>query len=126
MSKISFYSYVDDVQREMTKHLKGSISKATRFMKKQLISETTKIFGADSGLVKGIGHKNLQYSAMVGFGPPAFHAHLIEFGTDTRFAKRGRGSGPKGTGNITANPWVFRTFDVNALAVQKILQEAWF
>jgi len=123
---VKFKSYFDKVEKEMYKYERKNRIKATKYLKKQLKKETASIFGAKSDLTKGVGSKHARYSSYVGFGYPAYHAHLIEFGTDKRFAKKGPGSGPKGTGHVKANPWVFRTFEANALAVMKILQEAWF
>ena len=119
--KVSFHSYLKDIQRDLDKFERKARMKAARFLKKKLKEKTTSLFGASSNITKGINHKHTKFSSLVGFGPKAYAAHLIEFGTDSRFKKSG-----KGTGHIAANPWIFRTMESNSLAVMKILQEAWF
>jgi HK97 gp10 family phage protein len=77
--------------------------------------------GKHSGnLKKGIRIKDLGQETLVGAMAPAWHAHLLEFGTDERFLKSG-----KSVGGVKPRPFIFPTFEEEKSNVQQILSEAW-
>jgi len=121
MFQMKFTSYLKDVEKEMQKAEKRQRAKAAKYLDEKLTETATARFGSDSDITQGIAHRNDKYQSKVGVGPKAYAAHLIEFGTDSRFTKLG-----KSTGHITANPFVFPTFDNESDAVMSIMQEAWF
>jgi len=123
MNKIKFDSYFKDIEKELDKQERAKRFKATKYLKKKLKQKAVQRFGADSNITKGVLSKNkiLPRESIVGLGDPAQHAHLIEFGTDNRFQKNG-----KGTGHVSADPFVFPLFNAEAGNVERILQEEWF
>ena len=76
-------------------------------------------------LFRGIVYKNLEHVTYAGLGPPAYHGHLLEFGTKERKTKKGPGSGPRGSGHVEPRPFVFPTFQEEAPAVEEILSRQW-
>lgn len=109
-----------DVQKEIDKTEKKKRAKATKHVAKVLKQNASSKFGTDSNITKGIGHINEKFESKVGVGPPAYHAHLVEFGTDSRYTKGG-----KPTGYIKADPFMIPTFEEEAAAVERILYEEW-
>jgi len=126
MFKMQFTSYLKDVEKEMQKAEKRQRAKAAKYLDGKLTETTTARFGSDSNITKGVNHINEKYESKVGFGKPAYAAHLVEFGTDTRFTTKGIGSGKKGTGHITASPFFVPTMEEESAAIINIMQEAWF
>lgn len=120
MYGVKYNSYLKEINQALVKAEKERRGKAAKFVANQLKDVTTSKFGSDSGLTKGVKYVNDIEDSKVGIGAPGFHAHLIEFGTDDRFTKSG-----KGTGHVTADPFIFKTFDENAEAVKEILSEPW-
>ena len=123
---MKFNSYIKEINKELEKVERRQRGKAVKLLKNKLKQKATERFGSGSNITKGIGHISDKYESRVGVGPKAYHAHLIEFGTDTRFTTKGIGSGEKGTGHIQAEPFVFPTFEENTQAVINIMQEVWF
>lgn len=121
MFKLSFTSYFDQVKREVERAEMRQRAKAARHVAKKLRESSKDKFGSGSKITEGIGYINEKVESRIGVGPPAYHAHLQEFGTDSRFTKKG-----KGTGHIKPNPFIFPVFDAEAGAVIDILQEGWF
>ena len=126
MFNYKFTSYSAELARELNKMERKQRMKAARYLTKKVIEVATQRFGADSNITKGITYDHGTYLSRVGFQKPAYHAHLIEFGTDTRFTTKGIGSGSKGTGHIQANPFFVPTLENNTQAVINIMQEVWF
>jgi hypothetical protein len=79
--------------------------------------------GLNSGdMLKGAMLKNsdLEQEVKVGFGPPAHHAHLMEFGTAHRVDRNG-----KDRGQVLPRPVLGPTFEQEADNVGQILSEKW-
>lgn len=74
--------------------------------------------GKRSGnLIKGIQYKILNDDvALVGAGAPAYHAHLIEFGTVIRKTKKG-----KNKGKMTRKPFIIPTLLEESDTVKDIM-----
>ena len=120
-----YESFMGDIIKDMNKAERQQRTKAAKHVKKKLKQKTTQKFSADSNITKGIGYKNLKRTSIVGVGPPAQAAHLIELGTDERYHKTGRQKG-KYTGRIKADPFIFPVFREETNAVIQILSEEWF
>ena len=116
-----YESFLADIDREMNKAARRQRTKAGKHVKKKLKQKTTQKFGADSNITKGIGLKNLKKTTIVGVGPPAQAAHLIEFGTDERYHESG-----KYTGRIKADPFMIPVYREESPVVQQILAKEWF
>lgn len=88
------------------KYFKGSHSRA---------GEAPGVFTGN--LKKGIGLKDNPnaHETQVGVGPPAYHAHLLEFGTVER----------PGKGRILPRPFVMPTFEEEKEVVGVILSQKW-
>jgi len=78
-------------------------------------------------MLDGVYHKNEKKRSLVGYGPDAYHAHLIEFGTDQRFVKnyRGKPGVRKGVGRMEKRPILQPVLESEAGAVKRILSETW-
>lgn len=65
--------------------------------------------------------------AVVGMSSPAYHAHLLEFGTKERTVKNYRGKSGRAVkvGKVTAKPFFAPTFEREAGAVEQILSGTW-
>lgn len=117
LKDFAFKSYVDEIKKDLEKEQKKKINKAAGYVQRKLKRKATQRFGKNSNITKGVARKTLKNAALVGIGPPGFAAHLVEFGTDERFTKKGD---PKG--HIKANPFVLPTFEEEASEVIKILE----
>ena len=69
-------------------------------------------------LRKGIKYDVQGETALVGFGKPAYHGHLLELGTVERQTKKG-----VSTGRIIKKPFLIPTFIEEELAVKNILMD---
>lgn len=117
---ITLKSYFGKVQKELDKSERKVRTKAARHVTKVLKSKAKTRYGKDSNYYKGIGYKNYKDVTKVGVGPPAFHAHLIEFGTDPRYTTAG-----KSTGKMPEAPLIIPTFEAEKEAVANILITEW-
>ena len=122
MNKIKLTSFVDEVKSDIVKAEKKALKKAASFIEgkiKEKIGQVG-IKKQTGNLKKGVGSKLFGDSAFVGFGPPAQHAHLLEFGTKQRKRKSG-----KVTGHIRPTPILGPVIDEQAEAVADILADRW-
>lgn len=121
MKSVKFTSFLDEIEKEMGRAEKEQRKEAARYLRKQLKSVAKEKFGSQSDITAGVRYANYRDFSEVGMGKPAYHAHLIEFGTDNRFTKAG-----KSTGYIKADPFVFPTFNREKNAVIDIMSKMWF
>jgi hypothetical protein len=120
--------YINEVIRDLEKSEKKRLNEAAVHLVKKLKENVKKQWKRHSGdLLKGIGHKELQHAQLVGYGPPAFHAHLLEMGTEHRVVKNyfGKQGVKKEVGKIKAHPVIFPTFEQETSAVEEILSRPW-
>jgi len=112
-----------EVRIEASKHLiKKMKEKVSDKYFKGYHSQPGEPPGSHTGnLKKGIGYADSEknHETKVGVGPPAYHAHLMEFGTDVRFVKG------KNVGRVLPRPFVLSTFDEETEAVKRILSRKW-
>lgn len=120
-STLRYEGFLGDIDKEINKIARQRRIIAGNHVKKELRKVCVQKFGVDSGITKGIGSKQLKNTSIVGVGPPAQAAHLIEFGTDERYQRKG-----KFTGRIKKDPFVFPVYVAEAPTVEKILSEEWF
>lgn len=124
--KINFTSYLNKQWKEIEKGEYEQRKKAAKYLTKELKNEVKKRYGGGD-LLEGVAMKNYKTISKVGFGKPAYHAHLIEFGTDIRFVKNYRGT--KGlkhsVGRIKADPILEPVMKREANRVFEILSEPW-
>lgn len=86
-----FVSWVDKVEKQMKESERKCRLKAVRYLKVKL-KQLIKNKWGKGDLYKGVDyyHGKIRVSK-IGFHKPAYHAHLIELGTDWRFVKNFRG-----------------------------------
>ena len=118
---LRYESFLGDIDKEINAIARKKRIKAGNHVKEKLRQAATQKFGADSNIVEGIGSKQLKTTSIVGVGPPAQAAHLIEFGTDERYQRKG-----KYTGKIKKDPFVFPVYIAETPEVERILSEEWF
>ena len=118
---LKYESFLGDIDKEINAIARKRRIIAGNHVKKKLRQVASQKFGASSNITKGIGSKQLKTSSVVGVGPPAQAAHLIEFGTDERYQRKG-----KYTGRIKKDPFVFPVYIAEAPEVERILSEEWF
>jgi HK97 gp10 family phage protein len=83
--------------------------------------------GKKSGnLIKGVIFTRNPGKRFVGMGKPAYHAHLLEFGTGPRTVKNYRGKGVAvAVGSVAPRPFLIPTFEEEKENVKKLLSETW-
>lgn len=117
--KMIYKSYVSEIQKDIKKIEKGILKEASIHVRDK-IKEKLKTLGIGKktgNLVKGIKYEILNDDvSIVGAAPPAYHAHLLEFGTVERKTKKG-----KRTGKMTMKPFIIPTFIEESDAVKNIM-----
>jgi HK97 gp10 family phage protein len=110
------------------------VMQAARYIRKKIVESAKATYPKVTGdLYKGIaaegreGFKGKKAYAIVGMTAPAYHAHLLEFGTKERVVKNafGRKGIKMAVGKITAKPFVEPVFEREAGAVEEILSGTW-
>ena len=126
-----YKSIVDNILRDVEKDEGKNRKKAAQHLVSKMREKVNKKGGASSpgqpphrrsgNLKKGITYSDDIYTrtTKVGVGPPARHAHLMEFGTVERKNKKQN----KSTGRVEARPFMRPTFSEEKDAVEKILSE---
>jgi hypothetical protein len=123
---IKFYRN-DKVASDMKKFELRNRKKAVRYFIKRLKAVVRKRYGKESDLFKGIGFIHRKKYSKAGFGRPAYHAHLIEFGTDERFVQNYMGNVGqiKDVGKIKKNPILSPVINSTKDKIIDILSEPW-
>lgn len=125
-----FTSYLKSIESDLRKSQKRALKRAALHLKKKVREKLRNVSPSAPGqppgkvsgdLLKGIGTKSLKDSELIGAGPPAQHAHLLEFGTKDRTVKK---SG-KMVGHVKPRPFLGPTFEAEAENVKEILSEKW-
>lgn len=120
--------YINEVIRDLERAEKKRLLEAARHVVGKLKENTRKQWKRHTGnLQKGIGHKELPHAVLVGYGPPAFHAHLLELGTQHRVVKNYLGAPgvEVKVGRIKARPVIFPTFEQETAEVERIISIPW-
>lgn len=126
----SYKSFVHGVNKDLIKAEKRQIKKAAKHLVSKMKKKVNRRGHSQPGqppskknasLKKGIGYKMIGNElALVGYGPPAQHAHLMELGTKKRQTSKG-----KNTGKVSKRPVLIPTFEEEAGPVENILSERW-
>jgi len=138
MGKIIFKSFVNDVMKDIKKAEKKALRNAAVHVKKKIKQKLKGVAGRSlpgqvPGHISGDLIKGVQFAfkdpntfrkttdeVFVGVGPPAYHAHLLEFGTRRRTTKKGANKG-----QVLPRPFIIPTFQEEAQAVINIISERW-
>lgn len=138
--KVTLNSYIKETIRDLQKAETRVRTKAARHLTKKMRAKVSDVYfegyasqpgeppGKKSGnLRKGIGYQNLnkQHRTKVGVGPPAFHAHMLEFGTQERFVPIKGSAKKRKVGRVLPRPFVMPTFEEEQGTVKDILSEKW-
>ena len=137
--KVTLKSFINEVSRDL-EAAEGKVrTKAAQHLVKKMKAKVSDVYfkgfhsqageppGKISGdLRKGIGYLNekAQHQTKVGVGPPAYYAHMLEFGTAERFVST-KGGKKRSVGRVLPRPFVYPTFEQEADAVKDILSEKW-
>lgn len=133
----------DDIDRIGTQR----VMQSARYIRKKIVESAKATYPKRSGdLFKGVAaegreggqsvhHYNTRSGrgragkayAVVGMTAPAYHAHLLEFGTKDRIVKNsfGRKGVKMNVGRVKARPFVEPVFEREAGAVEQILSGTW-
>jgi HK97 gp10 family phage protein len=131
----------DDIERTGQQR----VMQAARYVRKKIVESAKATYPKVTGdLYKGVAAEGRegaisQYNvrsgssstgkgyAVVGMTKPAYHAHLLEFGTKERVVKNafGRKGVKMNVGRVKAKPFVEPVFEREAGAVQEILSGTW-
>lgn len=135
------YSIIPNILKDLEASQEKLLDRAAMHMKKAIrekiknkkISNPGDPPGRSSGdLLKGvtIGKRGKDVNSsyrVVGMGPPAHHAHLLEFGTVPRTVKNYMGKKGKAvsSGRVLPRPFMRPTFEEEAENVENILSKPW-
>lgn len=130
------WSKIREVITELDKAEEAKLDKAAGYLRQKLkekvskkeISKPGEPPGRQAGdLKKGINFSREPGARFVGFRAPAYHAHLLEFGTGPRLVKnyRGKKGVSKLVGPQAPRPFIIPTFEEEKENVKKILSEPW-
>jgi len=124
MLKMNLQSIISDLDKAEGTRL----IQAAKYIKTKLKENVRKVHHKITGnLEKGIDYQALEHSVLVGYGPPAYYAHMLEFGTVRRTVKNYLGAPgvEVKVGYIKPTPVIFPTFDQESGAVEEILSKPW-
>jgi len=135
---IKYQSFIKDVMRDIRKAEKANLRKAAihvrdKIKQKLKVTAGKSLPGQPPGKVTGNLIKGIRFAfknpntfkpttdeVFVGVGPPASHAHLLEFGTKVRTTKKG-----VSTGHVLPRPFLIPTFQEETPEVIKIMSGRW-
>lgn len=123
LMKIDFKKLSNEIRQEEMKRMET----AAKLIKDKILEkiDSLGIKKLTGNLKKGIKYKRLANSFLVGAMSPAWHAHLLEFGTVTRKVMNfmGRKGVVVSAGAVKPTPFIFPTFAEQAEPVRQILSE---
>src|SRR5690606_24660187 len=131
-NQVVIKSFAKQIEKDLKKARRVKLQKVGQHVRKAIrdkikhkrISQPGEPPGRFSGnLYKGIGYqvKPDDEEVLVGAGPPAYHAHLLEFGTEQRTVEK---TG-KDAGRVEARPFLLPTFEEEKDEIERILSEEW-
>lgn len=122
---VTFKSNIDKINKDLEKQEKLSREQAGKYSSGKIKEEVLRKFG-QGDLYKGSGAlQKLRYKTRVGFKKPAYHAHLVEYGTDERFINNYRGKkGVKvSSGKMPKNPFFDELLEREADNTSRIMSQ---
>jgi len=135
---IKYQSFVKEVMKDIRKAEKKQLRKAAVHVRGKIKQKLKGVAGRSlpgqvpghitGDLIKGVKFAFKNPNTMrpttdevfVGVGPPAYHAHLLEFGTRIRKTKKGVNKG-----QVLPRPFIIPTFQEETQAVINIMSERW-
>ena len=119
---IKYTSYTKDVFKDLETAEQELIKEASIHVRDAMKETAGRLFKKRSGnLIKGLSYNIIDRdTALVGPGPKAYHAHLLELGTIDRKTKKGHKKG-----RITKTPFIIPTFMEETQAVINIMRRQW-
>lgn len=124
---IVFISWVDKINKQMKDTERKCRLKAVKYLKVRLKQLVKNKYGKGD-LYKGIDYYHGKYKiSKIGFRKPAYHAHLIELGTDVRWVWNYKGHKGllKEVGKMDEKPF-FRPFlNDESENVKAIIENEW-
>jgi HK97 gp10 family phage protein len=127
-NKFTLKSFAKEVQRDIEKAEQEKLKKASNLFKSRLRAKIRSMDLIYKGsLLKGVSSSNLEHASLVGMSAPAFHALIVEYGTEERNTL-GQGEerkGIRGTGKMPAQPFFLPTMQESTGDIQQILSEEW-
>lgn len=131
-NQVVIKSFAKQIEKDLKKARRAKLQKAGQHVRKAIrdkikykrISQPGEPPGRFSGnLYKGIKYEvqEEEDAVLVGAGPPAYHAHLLEFGTERRTV----GKTGKDAGRVEARPFLLPTFEEEKEEIERILSEEW-
>jgi len=130
----SSLNIISRVADDIDKTAQARVMTAARYVRKKIVESARATYPKVSGdLFKGVaaqsrtGPKGDKAYAVVGMTAPAYHAHLLEFGTKPRIVQNafGRKGVKMNVGRVKAKPFVEPVFEREADQVEKILSQPW-
>jgi len=124
------FNIIDKTIRDIEKAANDRVWEAAVYVRDKLKDKAKTMFTKRSGdLIRGMAaakRDNKAY-AIVGASAPAYHAHLLEFGTVPRTVKNYRGQQGRAVavGQIKPTPFILPTFEEEKNNVEKILSGVW-
>jgi hypothetical protein len=126
-------SFIPQVIKDLEKAQEKQLDECARYMKKKTIEKIKSKFEKRTGdLIKGVktGRRGKDVDSsyrIVGFGPPAQHAHLLEFGTVPRTIKNymGRKGVSVLAGQVKATHFFAEVFEEEKQPIENILSKQW-
>jgi len=114
---------IDKVMIDIRAGEMKAINAAGDYVREKIKDKVLQMFGntghgSSGNLYKGMVKKAIPDGVLVGAGSPAFHAHLLEFGTVERHTQTG-----KFTGSLKARPFILPTFEEQKNKVIEIIAE---
>jgi hypothetical protein len=126
-------SFIPQVIKDLEKAQEKQLDECAKHMKKKTIKKIKSKFKKRTGdLIKGVktGRRGKDVDSsyrIVGFGPPAHQAHLLEFGTAPRTVKnyQGRKGVAVQVGQVKATHFFREVFEEEVQPIENILSKQW-
>jgi len=141
---VKFTSYLQSIEKDLSAARNRVLTECGKMNAQKMKEKAKPLFQKKSGnLLKGLTYQFEKggNSIVVGAGTPAYHAHLLEFGTIERTqkkqgkfqiasiisTKKGIYRRPVGgkVGKITAKPFILPTLQENINESMSILSQRW-
>lgn len=130
-SIFKYKSNLSTILKDIKDTEKNRVQEAAKLVRKNMRKMVTKKLKSSPGMPPGLYRGNLkkgiaysrinEYTYDVGFKAPAYHAHILEFGTRVR-----RGKDGKSRGEIKPRPFFRPTLELSKPGVKHILEEKIF
>ena len=117
-------SFGKEFEKELNKGERRQRMKAVKVFKDAVEQEILANLDRDGHLLKGLTQTDYTHATLVGIGPPAYHALIVELGSYVSGVRKSKKTG-KESGVMPAKPFFLPAFRKALPEMQKILQEEW-